>query len=73
MLILCVEAGSLAGLVFGKREALLHHYVPDFLPHRWEELERLKRWFKPISQKSEYEDSCLWSYGYWEDRSMQQA
>ena len=45
----------MAGLVFGKRKALLHHYVPDFLPHRWEELERLKGWFKPISQKSEYE------------------
>ena len=34
--------------VFRKREALLHHYVPDFLPHRQEELERLKRWFEPV-------------------------
>jgi len=34
--------------VFRKREALLHHYVPDFLPHRQEELERLKKWFEPV-------------------------
>lgn len=34
--------------VFRKREALLHHYVPDFLPHRQEELERLKGWFEPV-------------------------
>ena len=38
----------MAGSVFRKREALLHHYVPDFLPHRQEELERLKGWFEPV-------------------------
>ena len=34
--------------VFRKREALLHYYVPDFLPHRERELAELKRWFEPI-------------------------
>jgi len=34
--------------VFRKREALLHHYVPDFLPHRQKELEMLKGWFEPV-------------------------
>ncbi len=34
--------------VFRKREALLHHYVPENLPHREGELAELKRWFNPI-------------------------
>ena len=34
--------------VFRKREALLHHYVPETLPHRERELAELKRWFEPI-------------------------
>ena len=34
--------------VFSNKEALLHHYVPDLLPHRHEELERLKKWFEPV-------------------------
>jgi len=34
--------------VFSNREALLHHYVPDLLPHRERELAELKKWFEPI-------------------------
>ena len=34
--------------VFSKREALLHHYVPEFLPHREKELAELEKWFRPL-------------------------
>lgn len=34
--------------VFSNREALLHHYVPDRLPHRERELAELKKWFESV-------------------------